>query len=165
MKLPILMGVLLLGGTTVGAEVYQWEDRSGVVHFTDSPDRIPSEYRGKALRREVDPLPGYAFPQAAPPLAPPSSSSVPSESATVPAGGRGGEAGLLETLENERRAAVEEVERTHRRYVISLGTKDSTPGALNLISQRRKEYQDARSRLAEIEKRIDELKRNGATLP
>jgi hypothetical protein len=35
------------------AAVYQWEDSSGGVHFTDSPDQIPAKYRKQVREREV----------------------------------------------------------------------------------------------------------------
>jgi len=28
------------------ADIFRWEDKSGVIHFTDNPDNIPMEYRG-----------------------------------------------------------------------------------------------------------------------
>jgi hypothetical protein len=30
------------------ADIYRWEDESGVVHFTDDPSTIPAKYRGKS---------------------------------------------------------------------------------------------------------------------
>ncbi len=33
------------------ADIYRWEDESGVIHFTDDPSAIPEIYRGKA--REI----------------------------------------------------------------------------------------------------------------
>jgi hypothetical protein len=33
------------------ADIYRWEDESGVIHFTDDPSAIPAKYRGKS--REI----------------------------------------------------------------------------------------------------------------
>lgn len=33
------------------ADIYRWEDESGVIHFTDDPSAIPARYRGKS--REI----------------------------------------------------------------------------------------------------------------
>jgi hypothetical protein len=33
------------------ADIYRWEDESGVIHFTDDPSAIPLKYKGKA--REI----------------------------------------------------------------------------------------------------------------
>jgi hypothetical protein len=33
------------------ADIYRWEDESGVIHFTDNPSSIPAKYRGKS--REI----------------------------------------------------------------------------------------------------------------
>ncbi|MHB8833793.1 MAG: DUF4124 domain-containing protein, partial [Desulfobacteria bacterium] len=30
------------------ADIYRWEDESGVIHFTDDVSNIPAKYRGKA---------------------------------------------------------------------------------------------------------------------
>ena len=30
------------------ADIYRWEDESGVIHFTDDPSTIPAKYKGKA---------------------------------------------------------------------------------------------------------------------
>jgi mono/diheme cytochrome c family protein len=40
-------------------EIYQWKDASGVVHFSDNPDDVPVQDRGKSLR-DVQPLAGIA---------------------------------------------------------------------------------------------------------
>jgi len=50
----LLSGLMMMVGVAHG-EIYQWSDKSGVVHFTDNPDNIPQLYRGKA--REVDATP------------------------------------------------------------------------------------------------------------
>jgi Domain of unknown function (DUF4124) len=56
---PIL-ALLLFGGILVfspplappaSADIYRWEDESGVIHFTDDRSTIPAKYRGKS--REI----------------------------------------------------------------------------------------------------------------
>ena len=37
------------------ADIYRWEDESGVIHFTDDPSSIPANYRGKS--REIQKTP------------------------------------------------------------------------------------------------------------
>jgi hypothetical protein len=40
------------------ADIYRWEDESGVIHFTDDPSAIPAKYRGKS--REIQKTPPAA---------------------------------------------------------------------------------------------------------
>jgi uncharacterized protein DUF4124 len=40
------------------ADIYRWEDESGVIHFTDDPGSIPAKYRGKV--REIQKTPPKA---------------------------------------------------------------------------------------------------------
>jgi hypothetical protein len=59
LRLALLLLTLTLGGGLAGAvhgseleeaiDYYQYTDRDGGVHFVDSPEKIPSRYRGKAL--------------------------------------------------------------------------------------------------------------------
>lgn len=51
--LRVLLIAVLLSAPAgyLHAAVYQWEDSSGVVHFTDSPDQVPGKYRKKAVER------------------------------------------------------------------------------------------------------------------
>ena len=37
------------------ADIYRWEDESGVIHFTDDPSTIPAKYKRKA--REIQKVP------------------------------------------------------------------------------------------------------------
>jgi len=56
--------LLLLGGmllfspllaSTASADIYRWEDESGVIHFTDDLSAIPPKYKGKS--REIQKSP------------------------------------------------------------------------------------------------------------
>jgi hypothetical protein len=40
------------------ADIYRWDDDSGVIHFTDDPSTIPAKYRGKT--REIQKTPPEA---------------------------------------------------------------------------------------------------------
>ena len=40
------------------ADIYRWEDESGVLHFTDDPSSIPAKFRGKS--REIQKSPPEA---------------------------------------------------------------------------------------------------------
>jgi chromosome segregation ATPase len=46
------MTMALLCATLALADVYEWTDERGVVHFTDNPERVPAKYRQKVQQRE-----------------------------------------------------------------------------------------------------------------
>jgi uncharacterized protein DUF4124 len=57
---PAMLFLWLFGGMlalspllapSASADIYRWEDESGVIHFTDDPSSIPAKYRGKS--REI----------------------------------------------------------------------------------------------------------------
>jgi len=49
--LPGILAATVLFATPAVADIYRWEDESGVIHFTDDVSAIPSKYRGKS--REI----------------------------------------------------------------------------------------------------------------
>jgi len=57
----LLASILILPGNMARAGVFRWTDAQGVVHFTDSPENIPPEYRAV----EVKPPAGPGAPSAA----------------------------------------------------------------------------------------------------
>ena len=58
------------------ADIYRWEDESGVIHFTDDPSAIPAKYRGKS--REILKTPPEAGKPSLSTTGAPSSSPGPS---------------------------------------------------------------------------------------
>lgn len=52
------IGLLLsvFAASASAAEIYQWRDKAGIVHFTDDPMQVPAGQRAEAAR-EVTPLP------------------------------------------------------------------------------------------------------------
>jgi hypothetical protein len=50
-----MVAVSTLPAHTASADIYRWEDESGVVHFTDDISAIPSKYRGKASEIQKTP--------------------------------------------------------------------------------------------------------------
>ena len=58
--------LVLLAANVALADVYEWTDTGGVVHFTDNPESVPPRYRDRIRHREsisAQPLPSVA-PQA-----------------------------------------------------------------------------------------------------
>ena len=39
-----VLGLFLLGPAAAAAQIYQWTDSTGVVHYTTNPDSIPGQY-------------------------------------------------------------------------------------------------------------------------
>lgn len=161
-RAAVMFGFMLAAAVS-RAEIYQWEDRSGGIHFSDSIQKVPPEYRRKVIRRDVEPVPSYTPPPDLPGsgMQPSGNQSSPA-AATSPEGGDRAELERrLASLEEERLKAAEEVRIAHRRYVTSLGSRDpSKPQALNSVTFRRREYQEARARLEGIERQIEELRKN-----
>jgi uncharacterized protein DUF4124 len=52
MKLIFAVMVVAASFSTAGATTFEWVDRAGVVHFTDDLEKVPVDYRSKAVRRE-----------------------------------------------------------------------------------------------------------------
>lgn len=159
----IAITLLLLPVSPGWGEIFQWEDASGGLHFVDSIEKVPPPYRSRVKSREVEPLPGYSFPPQSPP---PAESPPPDEQRAERIGGGGTNGSDLAALEQERLRLQQELQAAHRRYVISLGSKDSANTPLNTIAIRRKEYQELRTRLDEVERKIESLKGGSpSTLP
>lgn len=51
----ILLAVLFLFASNAWSDLYQWTDRDGVVHITDSLESVPQEYRAKVKVHESGP--------------------------------------------------------------------------------------------------------------
>lgn len=60
------------------ADIYRWEDESGVIHFTDDRSTIPAKYRGKT--REIQKTPPEPGKPSLSTMGAPSSPSGPSSS-------------------------------------------------------------------------------------
>jgi hypothetical protein len=56
MRISFLLAGILAMATVALAEVYEWTDSQGGVHFTDNADKIPAKYRNKALEKELQPV-------------------------------------------------------------------------------------------------------------
>jgi hypothetical protein len=62
------------------ADIYRWEDESGVIHFTDDPSSIPAKYKGRS--REIQKTPPAAGKPSVSTMGAPSPSPVPSSPRT-----------------------------------------------------------------------------------
>jgi hypothetical protein len=55
MRIIFLLASVLAMATFALAEVYEWTDSQGGVHFTDNADKIPAKYRNKAREKDMQP--------------------------------------------------------------------------------------------------------------
>jgi hypothetical protein len=91
------------------ADIYRWEDESGVIHFTDDPSTIPAKYRGKS--REILKTPPAAGQPSLSTMDAPSSSPGPflsprpssGETPDLPALPQDDDATLAESSSEDRR--------------------------------------------------------------
>ncbi len=47
---PVILGLLFTASPSQPDELFRWEDKDGVVHFTDNPHNIPDQFKEKASR-------------------------------------------------------------------------------------------------------------------
>lgn len=135
--------------------LYEWTDDNGVVHFTDDPGKIPSEYRSRVRERKVK-LGG-------------GSKGRPSATDTLPEGDAGGDGEpAKETVkgprswgedrwQQEQHALVERYERLYeeyqivsREYVVSMAEGDP-PAEMQRLREKRSSLEE---RLNELAKRL-----------
>jgi hypothetical protein len=80
-SLRLLLGILAVSAllsTPAAADIYRWEDESGVIHFTDDPSSIPAKFKGKS--REILKTPPAQGQPSLSPMGGPSSPPGPSQS-------------------------------------------------------------------------------------
>jgi len=146
------------------ADIYRWEDESGVVHFTDDISSVPSKYRAKT--REIQKTPPEAGkPSVSTMGAPPSSRPDPSSSPR-PADGETLDRPYLPqdddaTQTEKLRAKIDAKERFVRgvdeRQSLSSNpyrNRFVSPEDLELYKKYKEELPADRERLKELESRI-----------
>jgi hypothetical protein len=74
----LLLCVISLPVTMSVAQIYRWTDETGRVHFTNSPDTIPSDRRPDSRQLPPD-MPATPPPASVAPPVPPPSASVPAD--------------------------------------------------------------------------------------
>ena len=145
------------------ADIYRWEDESGVIHFTDDPSAIPAKYRGKS--REILKTPPEAGQPSLSTMGAPSSPPGPSfsprpsneETLDRPALPQDDDATLAEKL----RAKIDAKER----FIRGVDEKQSlatnpyrnrfvSPPDLELYRKYKEELPGDRERLKELESRL-----------
>ena len=149
--------------STASADIYRWEDESGVIHFTDNPSSIPAKYRGKS--REILKTPPASGKPSVSTMGAPSSPPGPSFSPR-PSNGETIDRPLLPqnddaTLAEKLRAKIDAKER----FVRAVDEKQSlatnplrnrivSPSDLELYRKYKEELPGDRERLKALESRL-----------
>jgi hypothetical protein len=56
MRYFVLLAGVMFMVAVAHAEIYQWTDRGGEVHFTDNVDKVPPNYRSKVRKTDPEPV-------------------------------------------------------------------------------------------------------------
>jgi hypothetical protein len=149
------------------ADVYRWEDESGVIHFTDDLSSIPAKYKGKS--REILKTPPAAGQPSLSTMGAPSSPPGPSFS-PIPSNGETLDRPALPqdddaTLAEKLRAKIDAKERFLRGVdeKQSLATNPYrnrlvSPSDLELYQKYKEELPGDRERLKELESYLSPVK-------
>jgi len=142
------------------ADIYRWEDETGVIHFTDDPSGIPEKYRGKSkdILKEP-PAPGKpslstvggSTPSTEAPFYPP-------ELAPEADGGASQETLAAQAEQLRAKIAAKEefvdaVDRKRSNILNPLGNRYVAPTDLELYNKYKEELPRDRERLRELEAR------------
>ena len=152
---------------SVSADIYRWEDESGVIHFTDDLSAIPAKYRGKT--REILKTPPAAgqpslSPMGAPPAPPdPSFSPRPSNGETpdLPALPQDDDATLAEKLRAKIDAKEQFIRAVDERQSLATNpyrNRFVSPSDLELYRKYKEELPGDRERLKALESRLSPVK-------
>ncbi len=170
LSLWLFLGILASSAllpAPASADIYRWEDESGVIHFTDDLSAVPGKYRGKA-REILRTPPGTGQPSHST-MGPPSSPPGPSLSPAPSNGETIGTPLLPEdddaTLAEKLRAKIDAKERFLRAVdeKQSLSTNPYrnrfvSPPDLELYRKYKEELPGDRERLKDLDSRISPVK-------
>lgn len=163
-RAPFLLAAvfLVLSAGPVPAEIYQWADESGTIHFTDDLSSVPASVRGKArlLLREA-PVTIKA------PPAGPSQGSAPQASEPDPGDAAGlddfadpvTQAEQLRAKIAAKEQLIESVDKKRSLATNALRNRFVSPTDMELYRKYQAELPGDRERLKELESRIDSLNR------
>jgi hypothetical protein len=149
------------------ADIYRWEDDSGVIHFTDDRSSIPAKFRGKSRGiLKTPPAPGKpSVSTIPPPSSPPGPSLSPGPSNRETIGGPLFPQDDDATLAEKLRAKIDAKER----FIRAVDEKQSlatnpyrnrlvSPSDLELYRKYKEDLPGDRERLMEIDSRPSPVK-------
>jgi hypothetical protein len=190
MRWTIALLMVMFACSFAQAEVYEWVDGQGVVHFTDQLDKVPARYREKVKRRESVGSEKENVPPA--PAPPPATESALQEQKAELYGGHGKEwwhAGFkalrdeFKVIQDKLSEKKETLTKLHRQWVISMGRtpkegetredrfikpppdeKEGLSHALSTPGKHREAYYDKKAEIEKDEARLQEIEQQLASL-
>ena len=161
-RLVMFSCIILACTTTVWADIYEWTDSRGVVHFTDDQKKVPAMYRSKLKIQPADEN------QASPPAATSPRPAEPAYSEKKPFGGHTREwwRSQFQTVQAELKVAQDKLVATkeeqvalHRKRVIFKRSSDRV--AYNKLSDDIAAIEDQikalQVKLTDLQKAADEV--------
>ena len=152
--------------STASADIFRWEDDTGVIHFTDDPSSIPAKYKGKS--REIQKTPPAAGKPSVSTMGAPSSSPAPSSPRTSngdaiepPAAPQDDDATLAEKLRAKIDAKERFIRGVNERQSLAtnpLRNRFVSPSDLELYRKYKEELPADRDNLKALESRLSPVK-------
>jgi len=149
------------------ADIYRWEDESGVIHFTDDLSAIPAKYRGKS--REIQKAPPEAGKPSLSTMDAPSSPPGPSVSprpsngetpdrTTLPQDDTASQASVLRAKIDAKERFLRGVDQKQSLATNPFRNRFVSPSDLELYQKYKEELPGDRERLKELESRLSPVK-------
>ncbi len=160
------MAVVVFLAANAYADIYQWKDKSGNTHITDSLEKVPREYRNKVEVRKAAPTTREkAPPPAGPTAAGDGAVTPPSESGQELYGDK-----TIEWWKGEFDRMMKEIEKAEtgldsKRQFVSVFEKGRRVGQIydgkdiETYERYKKEIVDDEARLAKFKEGLEELRR------
>jgi hypothetical protein len=149
------------------ADIYRWEDESGVIHFTDDPSTIPAKYKGKA--REIQKVPpasgkpsvstmGPSTPSPGPPFSPRPSNGETIDRPSLPQGDDATLASILRAKIEAKEQLIRAVDEKQSLAANPYRNRLVSPSDLELYRKYKEELPADRERLKALESRLSPVK-------
>jgi hypothetical protein len=164
--IPLIALLVLSFPRTSFADIYRWEDDSGVIHFTDDPGNIPQKFRSRQTPVIKGPpasgQPGVSTiesPAPQPLESPPLPAIDGTPEASIPDGeDLSGKAEALRAKIAAKEQFMESVDQKRSNILNPLGNRFVSPEDLELYGKYKQELPQDRERLREIESRLPAVK-------
>ena len=166
----LLLGILAFSALLAppaAADIYRWEDESGVIHFTDDPSSIPTKFKGKS--REILRTPPAQGQPSLSPMGGPSSPPGPTRSPRPSNGEAIGPPLFPEDDDATRAEKLRAKIDAKERFLLAVDEKQSlstnpyrnrlvSPSDLELYRKYKEELPGGRERLMELDSRLTPVK-------
>ncbi len=172
----VILALCLFGGTITfsilpaspaSADIYRWEDESGVIHFTDDLSAVPPKYRGKT--REIQKTPpaagkpslstmGAPAPPPGPSFSPGPSSGETLDRPLLPENDDATQAEKLRAKIDAKERFIRGVDEKQSLATNPYRNRNVSPSDLDLYRKYKEELPADREQLKELESRLSPAK-------